>query len=481
MKNNNFAVIDIGTNAVKCINFVDGKVVDIDQNEGLKNKPLTQKEGEDLNPQEILKHIKEYIVTSRKNGIYPDKIYIVATEAFRKSTNKNKIINLIKARTGRKIHIISPKREAYLSALGGLSYIRDNYQGTPNKVLYIESGGGSTEVSLFDTSNRSFLSVQQSFSISLGSKSDVNDSELAEYDELFKMIVAKISKNDDIGIVINSSAASRILAHQYKQEKYIPAEVAKQQYSTSTRDFLTKLDEIMNMSLEDIQKNFYLGKNDPAGFISHCKILRYILQKSPDLIQNLSLTTTIGGLKHGMLKQIERAGGNEEKIREILEKEKTLTIEDNISPYKDDNNKTWQVHIKKAIKDVNAEADGRFFFKEESTNNDKILIYKDENNEKNKIQFTSQNNVCVQGDINAYYAICMTAQKLNKSINFGTFRELEAKALLYQACLEKGIKMLNPPQPDEFKTCRNFSIIEKLASKQNKEVSASINKKSHTR
>ncbi|MBE6444599.1 MAG: hypothetical protein E7019_00875 [Alphaproteobacteria bacterium] len=75
------------------------------------------------------------------------------------------------------------------------------------------------------------------------------------------------------------------------------------------------------------------------------------------------------------------------------------------------------------------------------------------------------NNASVCGDIQAYYAVCMTAKKLGKKINFGNFKTVEQKALLYQACLEKGVDITNPPQLDEFKNCKNYALIEKLATK----------------
>ena len=160
-KNNNFAVIDIGTNCVKSVFFINEKTVDIDQCDALRNKVLTQKDDENLDPQEVLVHIQDYVNLAKEKGIPSNKVYIVATEALRISYNKDEIINLIKEKIGRNIHIISPKREAYLSALGGFLYIRRDFKSNPNKILYIESGGGSTEVSLFDISKKSFLSMEK--------------------------------------------------------------------------------------------------------------------------------------------------------------------------------------------------------------------------------------------------------------------------------------------------------------------------------
>ncbi|MBQ8436054.1 MAG: hypothetical protein IJX20_00225, partial [Alphaproteobacteria bacterium] len=115
----------------------------------------------------------------------------------------------------------------------------------------------------------------------------------------------------------------RILASQNKLKKYIPAYVAKKQLCVSTDVFSAKLDDILLLTDENIQKNFYIGRGDPQGFISHCKILSYIIKKSPKILK-APLTTTIGGLKLGVEKEIEKVYGNEEKIMQILGNDKYI-------------------------------------------------------------------------------------------------------------------------------------------------------------
>ena len=236
----------------------------------------------------------------------------------------------------------------------------------------------------------------------------------------------------------------------------------------SVGDFGKKLDDIMPMDLEEIRKKFYLGKGDPEGFINHCKILQYIMQQSSEKIGDAQFSTTIGGLKHGLKKEIERAKGDEKKIAQMLEKDNMkVGDEPPVADDEDKNDKTWRTRVKKAIADVNADVGGKFYFEEEpAKEKDKPLSFIDKNNKENKIQFASMNNACVCGDIQAYYAICLTAKKLGKKINFGNFKTLEQKALLYQACLEKGVDIANSPELDEFKECKNFTLIKKLTAKQ---------------
>ena len=67
--NNDFAVIDIGTNAVKGIAFVNGQQVDT-----FRNRMLTQSGNSNLNPQEILDHVEKLIKEAEGKGVSPDKI-----------------------------------------------------------------------------------------------------------------------------------------------------------------------------------------------------------------------------------------------------------------------------------------------------------------------------------------------------------------------------------------------------------------------
>ena len=78
-KNNNFAVIDIGTNAVKCICFSNGKMTDMDKDDTLKNIGLTQTGENDLDPENLLGGITHFIKSAKKYNIPSDKVYIVAT------------------------------------------------------------------------------------------------------------------------------------------------------------------------------------------------------------------------------------------------------------------------------------------------------------------------------------------------------------------------------------------------------------------
>lgn len=485
--NNDFAVIDIGTNAVKGIAFVNGQQVDT-----FRNRMLTQSGNSNLNPQEILDHVEKLIKEAEGKGVSPDKIYIAATEGFRKSSNQREISNLIKERTGRAIHKISPKREAYLSALGGLSYIQNGFKGNPSKVIYIEAGGGSTEISLIDARKRSFLAIEATVSVPLGSKNKIDAGVVSEtMNGFMKSIGAKIKKDDDIAIVINSSAASRIMSRRYDKEKYNPKAVAEKQYAMRLHNFLKQLSEMTGMEQEEIKAQFYLDDEKLDGFLNHSAILQAILKKLYQTAKQARVSTTIGGLKHGLVREISSVkskdldkifgpdetigsetsliiGTENEETAQKTEKANDKKRETRDMPKAEEKEKeknVWAVKVKKAVFEANKMANGKFDFreiKEAENSQNKVVAFEDVQNKNNKIKFTSAGNATVIGDINAYYAICETAKRLGRNIRFGQFNSIEKKALLYQACLEKGMAMENEPAVEELKDCPNFAKIKKL-------------------
>ena len=78
-----------------------------------------------------------------------------ATSAMREAQNKNEVVKHIHKLTGIKIEIISGDEEAKLIHTGGLAEIIHE-----NKTyLYVDVGGGSTELVLYSTNKNSFKIV----------------------------------------------------------------------------------------------------------------------------------------------------------------------------------------------------------------------------------------------------------------------------------------------------------------------------------
>ena len=113
----NFCVIDIGTNAVKIKIFSDGRYV------SLRNKPIGQVNN-NVSKDDILRHVQDFIHEAKDGYQVPqNQVYIYATEGVRRAPDSKLIQQEIEQKTQRRLHVLDPKREARLSALGGLSSI----------------------------------------------------------------------------------------------------------------------------------------------------------------------------------------------------------------------------------------------------------------------------------------------------------------------------------------------------------------------
>lgn len=306
---NNFCIIDIGTNAVKCKIFSDGQYFT------LRNKYLTSSGYDNLKEDEILNYLQEFAAEAKTKNVEMDKVYICATEGFRTSANQREIRELVFEKMGRKIHIISKQREALLSFLGAMVEIPKEKRPTQN-VLYIESGGGSTEMSLVDISCRP-LKMIATVSMPLGSKRV----HTAENNEDFKMAVKDFlnqieSKNfvidKPLACVINSTSAARIIAAQYHPQYFDAKTTMLKQARMSMLRFRAALNNIAHNNFHT--EEYWLKERDYEGFKNHCYIFRSLffeLQNQKFPLSNVSVTTSVGGVKDGACYMAERVHPSE--------------------------------------------------------------------------------------------------------------------------------------------------------------------------
>lgn len=146
-----FAAIDIGSNAVR---LLVGKVVEIDGIPTVKKMSLTRvpvRLGEDVfSKQKISKEKSRKLQKALKAFKYLMDVYDVedyracATSAMREAENSKDIIKQIKEDTGIRLEIIDGKLEAELILSTFFTQNFDRKQA----YLYIDVGGGSTEISL---------------------------------------------------------------------------------------------------------------------------------------------------------------------------------------------------------------------------------------------------------------------------------------------------------------------------------------------
>lgn len=148
-----FGAIDIGSNAVRLLIsnvFEDGTKVTF-KKQSLVRVPIR------LGAEAFLYHripenkIEEFLhamqAFSHLLAVYqPVKVRALATSAFREAENSHEIIDLVYSKTGIRIEIITGKEEAEVVYANGL---RENMD-EDRSYLYMDIGGGSTELTLFN-------------------------------------------------------------------------------------------------------------------------------------------------------------------------------------------------------------------------------------------------------------------------------------------------------------------------------------------
>ncbi len=296
-----FAIIDIGTNAVKCKIFSDGQYFTP------FNKYLTTSGYDNLKKEEVLQYLQEFATEASTHNVNIKNVYICATEGFRTSTNQEEIRTLVSEKMGRRIHIFSKKRENILSLLGAITEIPKDKRPTQN-ILYIESGGGSTEMSLADGSSK-HLKIIATVSLPFGSKRLNTDKENKDFSNAVKEFSEQFKQKDfniyrPTSCVINSTSAARIIAAQYNPPYFNPKTTMLKQARMNMSRFRVELDNILNnINNGDFStQKYWLKDQDFEGFKNHCCIFQRLLfelqaQKFP--LKNISVTTSIGGVKDG--------------------------------------------------------------------------------------------------------------------------------------------------------------------------------------
>jgi len=153
MRAHRFAAIDLGSNAVRLLVsnvFENGPRVTF-KKQSLVRIPIRLGADAFLNH-----HLPKEKVTDLLNGMHafkhllevykPIKMRALATSAFREADNGPEVVDQVFRETGIKIEVISGKEEAEVVYANG---IRENMDADKT-YLYMDVGGGSTELTLFN-------------------------------------------------------------------------------------------------------------------------------------------------------------------------------------------------------------------------------------------------------------------------------------------------------------------------------------------
>ena len=248
------ASVDIGTNAVKSkifkttpasIKYIDGIRSPIRLGaEVFKKGKLSEKK-----LKELIHTLKKYQIKFIKDKV--DQYEIVATSALRNTSNSEEARRYIENKIEHPIRIISGLEEAQLISF------HPKAQQEKNK-MYVDVGGGSTEIYIYKNSNHSFQSFQLG-----GVRLMLKKDEKKEWDRLDKWL----KQFNDITEIIGLGGNIRAFLNAHKLKKM------------KSDDFLKKYKNLRNLEIEE-KINKYGFANDRADVIDFAlKIYERIIKK----------------------------------------------------------------------------------------------------------------------------------------------------------------------------------------------------------
>lgn len=210
MEFNKYAAIDIGSNAIRL------QISDVIEQKGketfflkdsftrvpirLGQDAFTKGKISDTNSRKLLESMKAFRLLMQANDVV--KYRGVATSALRSAKNGKKIIGLIRDKAGIHIDLIDGETEAKIIYQAGLrEHIQDK-----GACLFVDVGGGSTELSLFI--NKKHV-ISRSFQI--GTVRLLNDQINSEdWMEMKQWIKKHIKKIEDITIMGSGGNIKRL-------------------------------------------------------------------------------------------------------------------------------------------------------------------------------------------------------------------------------------------------------------------------------
>ncbi|MBA3705951.1 MAG: exopolyphosphatase [Bacteroidetes bacterium] len=284
-----FAAIDIGSNAVRLLfcNVYEhnGKITS--KKAELLRVPMRL--GEDSFSTGKISHQKiEKLVTAMKAFRHLIDVYeaidyrACATSAMRDAENKQEVVDRIKKEAGIKIEIIDGKTEADIIYANHI----EEHLDKENNYLYIDIGGGSTEITLF---SKNKPVVSQSFNI--GTLRMLNNQIDKEYWSEFKNWVKEISAGYKPLIAIGSGGNINKLFKMSGRKPNKPIPTAK----------LKNLYELLeSYTYEERIKVMGLNPDRADVIIPASKILLSVLKKAE--IEKIIVPQI--GLADGIIRQL---------------------------------------------------------------------------------------------------------------------------------------------------------------------------------
>jgi exopolyphosphatase/guanosine-5'-triphosphate,3'-diphosphate pyrophosphatase len=302
----NYAVIDIGTNAIKfhiAQKCHDGKWKTI------LDKAEVTRLGEGLNrtgkisPEAMERNISvigEMFEIARQKDV--DQIFAIGTMALRTATNANDFIDHIKIKFGISVEIISGDEEARLSFLAVQSSLDIRY----GNFLIFDIGGGSTE---FISGNDG--KIQQKISLTIGVvrltediliSDPVKQQECDAANKIVQNTFSAIAMANPVDRLIGVGATLTTLgAMKLKMENYDPEIIHGAELSFSDVEGLLSL--LQSKTIAERKKIVGLEPRRADVILAGAMIVSNIMNK----INAAEVIISDRGVRHGFL--IDRFGG----------------------------------------------------------------------------------------------------------------------------------------------------------------------------
>ena len=263
LTNGNYAAIDIGSNAVRLLIKRIGLTQDsmVSSKEQLIRVPLRL--GFDVFTKGKISKSKGKKLC-KLIGSFSDlmKLYDVveykacATSAIRDAENGKKAISLIKKKTGIKIHILTGQEEAQLIYTTHSEFIHDKQ----DNFMYVDVGGGSTEVNLIINSNLVFSSSYNIGTIRVLSDT-VDPEEWVRLEDDLSDLAQKYPRVDILGSGGNINKLYRLVENKDKKLQRM------------TVDALKDINDcIRHLSLEERVKQYKLKYDRADVIVPACQV-----------------------------------------------------------------------------------------------------------------------------------------------------------------------------------------------------------------
>ena len=185
-----------------------------------------------------------------------NEVIATATEASRVSTNSREFFDKIKRELGFNIQIISSEGEAYYTALGVMTSLK-NHHGS---IVVMDIGGASTELIKIETSP---FKIHSSVSLPVGSVRATDWKSKGEFEDRLSEILMLDMNEYETSILVCVAGSMTALASMYLgQREYVDSKVEGMQISF--KSFCEFSRDLQKTTVENLLMLFpFLGKRAP--------------------------------------------------------------------------------------------------------------------------------------------------------------------------------------------------------------------------